>query len=79
MLSKAFGELPEPVGNDLRSGTFGVEFTDVPAWAKKDIDKLAKAGVLTGKPDGTLGANDNITINEFKKLLPECGRLKAPI
>lgn len=35
MLSRAFGELPEPVGNDLRSGTFDIEFTDVPAWAKK--------------------------------------------
>jgi len=77
MLSKAFGELPEPVGNDLRSGTFGVEFTDVPAWAKKDIDKLAKAGVLTGKPDGTLGANDNITINEFKKIIARVWTLKG--
>lgn len=35
MLSRAFGELPEPVGNDLRSGTFGVKYTDVPTWAKK--------------------------------------------
>ncbi|MGE7021934.1 M13-type metalloendopeptidase [Solibacillus cecembensis] len=69
MLSRAFGELPEPVGNDLRSGTFGVEFTDVPGWAKKDIDKLAKAGVLTAKPDGTLGVNDNITIDEFQNII----------
>ncbi|MFJ8102902.1 M13-type metalloendopeptidase [Lysinibacillus sp. NPDC096212] len=77
MLSRAFGELPEPVGNDLRSGTFDVEFTDVPAWAKKDIDKLAKAGVLTGKPDGTLGANDNITINEFQKIIARVWTLKG--
>ncbi|GAB0171360.1 M13-type metalloendopeptidase [Lysinibacillus sp. CTST325] len=77
MLSRAFGELPAPVGNDLRSGTFGVEFTDVPAWAKKDIDKLAKAGVLTGKPDGTLGANDNITINEFQKIIARVWTLKG--
>ncbi|WP_068985106.1 M13-type metalloendopeptidase [Lysinibacillus xylanilyticus] len=77
MLSRAFGELPEPVGNDLRSGTFGVEFTDVPAWAKKDIDKLAKAGVLTGKPDGTLGANDNITIDEFQNMIARVWTLKG--
>ncbi|UPW83140.1 M13-type metalloendopeptidase [Lysinibacillus sp. Ag94] len=77
MLSRAFGELPEPVGNDLRSGTFDVKFTDVPDWAKKDIDKLAKAGVLTGKPDGTLGANDNITINEFKKIIARVWTLKG--
>ncbi|KOP80809.1 peptidase [Lysinibacillus sp. FJAT-14745] len=77
MLSRAFGKLPEPVGNDLRSGTFGVEFTDVPAWAKKDIDKLAKAGVLTGKPDGTLGANDPITIDEFQNIIARVWSLKG--
>ncbi|MFJ6209434.1 M13-type metalloendopeptidase [Lysinibacillus sp. NPDC092081] len=77
MLSRAFGELPEPVGNDQRSGTFGVEFTDVPTWAKKDIDKLAKAGVLTGNPDGTLGANDNITIDEFHKIIARVWALEG--
>ncbi|MCR8844465.1 S-layer homology domain-containing protein [Paenibacillus sp. SC116] len=69
MLSRAFGELPKPVGNDLRIGTFGAKFTDVPAWAKKDIDKLAEAGVLTGKPDGTLGVNDTITLAEFQTII----------
>jgi putative endopeptidase len=77
MLSRAFGELPEPVGNDLRSGTFGVEFTDVPTWAKKDIDKLAKAGVLTGNPDGTLGANDTIAIEEFQTIIARIWALEG--
>ena len=77
MLSRAFGELPEPVGNDLRIGTFGVEFTDVPAWAKTDIDKLVKAGVLTGNPDGTLGANDTITIEEFQTIIARIWALKG--
>ncbi|MCL1694485.1 M13-type metalloendopeptidase [Lysinibacillus sp. BPa_S21] len=77
MLSRAFGELPEPVGNDLRIGTFDVEFTDVPDWAKKDIDKLVKAGVLTGNPDGTLGANDNITIEEFQNIIARIWTLKG--
>lgn len=77
MLSRAFGELPEPVGNDLRSGTFDIEFTDVPAWAKKDINKLTKAGVLTGNPDGTLGANDTITIDEFQNIIARIWSLKG--
>lgn len=77
MLSRAFGELPEPVGNDLRSGTFGVEYTDVPTWAKKDIDNLTKAGVLTGNPDGTLGANDPITIDEFQHMIARIWTLKG--
>ena len=77
MLSRAFGELPEPVGNDLRSGTFDIEFTDVPAWAKKDIDKLTKAGVLMGNADGTLGANDTITIAEFQNIIARIWSLKG--
>ena len=77
MLSRAFGELPEPVGNDLRIGTFGVEFTDVPTWAKQDIDKLAKAGVLTGNPDGTLGVNDTITMDEFQTIISRIWALKG--
>lgn len=77
MLSRAFGELPTPVGNDLRTGTFGVEFTDVPAWAKKDIEKLVNAGLLTGKPDGTLGVYDNITIAEFQTMIARVWALKG--
>jgi putative endopeptidase len=77
MLSRAFGELPEPVGHDLRSGTFGLEFTDVPAWAKNDIDKLSKAGVLTAKPDGTLGVNDPITTTEFQTIVARVWALEG--
>ncbi|WP_068774128.1 M13-type metalloendopeptidase [Paenibacillus sp. FJAT-26967] len=77
MLSRAFGKLPQPVGNDLRTGTFDVKFTDVPAWAKEDIDKLAQAGVLTGKSDGTLGVNDTITIHEFQTVIARIWALKG--
>ncbi|MVO99710.1 M13-type metalloendopeptidase [Paenibacillus lutrae] len=77
MLSRAFGKLPQPVGNDLRTGTFGVKFSDVPAWAKEDIDKLAQAGVLAGKSDGTLGVNDTITIQEFQTVIARIWALKG--
>jgi len=77
MLSRAFGELPTPVGNDLRSGAFGAEFSDVPAWAKKDIDNLAKAGLLIGNPDGTLGVNETITIDEFQSWIARVWALKG--
>lgn len=77
MLSRAFGELPKPEGNDLRIGTFGVEFTDVPAWAKEDIAKLSAAGLLTGNPDGTLGVNDPITIDEFQSIVARVWALKG--
>ncbi|MEK4424585.1 M13 family metallopeptidase [Solibacillus sp. FSL K6-1523] len=77
MLSRAFGNLPKPVGNDLRRGTFGIKFTDVPAWAKRDIDKLAKAGVLTANSDGALGANDTMTIDELQNIIARIWTLEG--
>ncbi|UHA75415.1 M13-type metalloendopeptidase [Paenibacillus sp. 481] len=77
MLSRAFGELPKPTGNDLRVGTFDVKFTDVPAWAQKAIGNLAQAGLLTGKPDGTLGVNDPITLTEFHTLIARVWTLQG--
>lgn len=44
---------------------------------KKDIDKLTKAGVLTGNADGTLGANDTITIAEFQNIIARIWSLKG--
>lgn len=43
-------------------------FTDVPEWAKDDIDKLSAAGIVLGYGDGTLGANDSITVKQVKLL-----------
>ena len=45
-----------------------IEFTDVPEWAKADIDRLTKAGLVYGYGDGTLGAEDEITVGQVKML-----------
>ncbi|MGN0178598.1 MAG: M13-type metalloendopeptidase, partial [Monoglobaceae bacterium] len=45
-----------------------IEFTDVPEWAKHDMDGLTKAGLVKGYGDGTLGAEDNITVEQVKLL-----------
>ena len=41
-----------------------IEFTDVPDWAKEDIEYLSKAGLVKGYGDGTMGADDFITIEQ---------------
>lgn len=60
MLSRALPELEET--SDL------IEFTDVPEWAKKDMDRLTKAGLVYGYGDGTLGAEDEITVEQVGML-----------
>ena len=55
-----------PEADDLE--TEPIKFTDVPEWAEHDIDNLTKAGLVYGYGDGTLGAEDNITVEQVKLL-----------
>lgn len=45
-----------------------IEFTDVPDWAKKDIEYLSKSGLIKGYGDGTIGADDFITTEQVTLL-----------
>lgn len=56
ILSRCLPELPA-AGEAL-------SFTDVPAWAQKEIDRLSAAGIVKGYGDGTLGAEDNLTLEQ---------------
>ena len=61
LLSRCLPEL-EAVGEPLT-------FTDVPDWAKADVDRLSAAGLLLGYGDGTLGASDALTVAQVSLLL----------
>lgn len=65
MISRGFGKLPEPKGDNLRKGLVVSEFSDVPEWARADIDNLRKAGVINGVREGTLGAKQNVTVGQM--------------
>ena len=41
-----------------------IAFSDVPAWAREDIDRLSAAGLVEGYGDGTLGSYDRITVEQ---------------
>ena len=69
MVSRAFPDLPEPKGNQLNIGSFGVTFTDLPAWAEKDLSNLTRAGIIAGYPDGRLGVDDNITLEHMQLII----------
>ena len=45
-----------------------MEFTDVPEWAKSDIDKLSSAGIVKGYGDGRLGSYDLLTVDQISLL-----------
>ena len=46
-----------------------VAFSDVPEWAKASIDNLSAAGIVEGYGAGTLGAYDNLTIEQIAILI----------
>ena len=49
---------------DLEAKGEPIAFTDVPAWAKGDIDRLSAAGLVEGYGDGRLGALDPLTVEQ---------------
>lgn len=69
MVSRAFNQFPEPKGNNLRLSNFSISFSDIPKWAKEDINKLIKAGLLSESSDGKLNSDELITKAEIQNLV----------
>lgn len=61
MLQRAFGGLPEPKGDNARSGYPASSFTDVPAWAAEELASVFAAGIVTGTTETTFSPRENIT------------------
>ena len=69
MVSRAFGELPEPVGNDARQLITDIEFTDVPEWAAADVENLVNAGVLIGDGNSSLESEEPVTEEQVELMI----------
>ena len=57
MLSNAFGQLPEPVGDSARIAFPAAQFTDVPNWAGKTLENVFQAGIVSGTSETTFSPN----------------------
>ena len=67
MLARAFGDLPEPVGDTARWG--GAQFTDVPVWAQTLLEDVFASGIVPATADGLLTPYETMTEAEFELLL----------
>lgn len=72
MVSRAFGSLPAPTGNNARIAPKSVDLSKVPEWLQEDLEKLNAAGILAESDlsptvsSGTadLNTNDKDAISE---------------
>lgn len=61
MLQRAFDGLPAPVGDNARSGYPAANFTDIPAWARTELESVLASGIVAGTSATTLSPDRYIT------------------
>lgn len=66
MLSRAFGTLPTPVGDNARSGYDASNFTDVPDWAKSELANVFQTGIVAGTSATTFSPDQNVTLDQME-------------
>lgn len=69
MISRAFGTLSAPKGQNERVAEKNVSFTDIPASAKSDIDNLINGGVMVNTKDKKLHGSDVMTVGEVDTMV----------
>ncbi len=74
MLSRAFGDLPDPVGDNARRAYDASAFTDVPAWAAEELADVLNAGIVAGTTATTLNPRGTMTEAQLELLI---GRVYA--
>ena len=75
MLSRAFGELPEPVGDNARWGA--AQFTDVPAWAQEELADVFASGIVQGTDDALFSPNEPVTEEQMELFIRRTYALMA--
>lgn len=74
ILQRAFGDLPEPVGDNARNAIPAGDFTDIPAWAKDALADVFEAGIVAGTSETTFGAGSPVTAEQMQRFI---GRVYA--
>ena len=58
---------------------YEITFSDTPAWAERQVNRLAAAGIVKGYGDGTLGAYDYLTLQQVDALCDRITRTTGPM
>ena len=66
MLSRAFGTLPELTGHNARVALKSGDFTDIPDWAKPELQPVLDAGLAAGTEDGVFSPYDDVTKEQME-------------
>lgn len=61
MVSRAFGILPAPIGNNARLAPDDVDLSGIPDWAMADMENLKTGGVLANSDLAAEGSNNEKT------------------
>ncbi|MCI5690089.1 MAG: S-layer homology domain-containing protein [Clostridiales bacterium] len=69
MLQRAFDGLPAPVGDNARSGYPAANFTDIPAWAKTELQSVLASGIVAGTSATTFSPDRPITEKQLDLFL----------
>ena len=66
MLSRAFGKLPELTGHNARVALKSDAFSDIPEWAKAELQPVLDAGIAAGTSDGIFSPYDDVTKEQLE-------------
>lgn len=69
MLSRAFGGLPVPEGDNARSGYNCGNFTDIPVWAEKELRDVLHSGIVAGTGSSTFSPDMPVTEQQMDLLI----------
>ena len=69
MLDRAFGGLPDPVGDSARMAIPAETFSDIPEWASEAVSHVLSAGIVAGTGDGCLSPNLPMTESALNTLI----------
>ena len=58
---------------------YDITFSDTPAWAERQVNRLAAAGIVKGYGDGILGAYDYLTLSQVDALCDRIMRATGPM
>ncbi len=66
MLSRAFGTLPELTGHNARVALKSGDFTDIPDWARPELQPVLDAGLAAGTEYGIFSPYDDVTKEQME-------------